>query len=262
MEAETSDSGDESTEMNLDLDAPKLDRKQVVLAAEALLTFISRKKDLFEEGKSIYLFINLKKVPRAKSPKPFKLPLAHPFRNPQNTDICIFVKDPVDKYKQRIRDMDIPGIKKIISVTKLRTNFKQFEARRKLLRSYDLFLADSDLALVLPPLLGKSFVGSKKFPISVKLSNLKNRVEEILNSTFIKIPTGPLITVHIAQSNQTAEQITNNVTNSIDTVVSRIPSGWKNIQTLGFKTTESPTLPFFSQLLEEQPSIPPEQVAK
>lgn len=44
-----------------------------------------------------------------------------------------------------------------MTVSKLRSNFKQFEARRKLKASYDLFLMQDGLDLVLPGLLGKVF---------------------------------------------------------------------------------------------------------
>ena len=54
----------------------------------------------------------------------------------------------------------------IIPITKLKTNFKSFEAKRQLSASYDLFLADRRLYQMLPRLLGKKFFEKKKCVVS------------------------------------------------------------------------------------------------
>ena len=53
--------------------------------------------------------------------------------------------------------------KKVIEVTKLRKIYKSYESRRKLLGSYDMFLADDRITSLLPRLLGKKFFENKKF---------------------------------------------------------------------------------------------------
>jgi hypothetical protein len=62
----------------------------------------------------------------------------------------------------------------VIGLAKLRANYKQFEAKRKLSSSYDLFLSDARILPILPRLLGKSFFKKKKsvfsFPLSLSLS--------------------------------------------------------------------------------------------
>jgi ribosome biogenesis protein UTP30 len=50
----------------------------------------------------------------------------------------------------------------VLGVSKLRSNYKTYEARRKLFKSFDLFLADRRVLLLLPALLGKPFYEKKK----------------------------------------------------------------------------------------------------
>ena len=69
-----------------------------------------------------------------------------------------------------------PRITRVIDVAKLKTKYKQFEARRQLLAEHDLFLADDRVVLLLPKLLGKVFyqTGAKRpVPVSIAASTRK-----------------------------------------------------------------------------------------
>ena len=48
-------------------------------------------------------------------------------------------------------------ITKVIGISKLKAKYKQFEARRKLRESYDLFVVDDRVVQMMPQLLGKTF---------------------------------------------------------------------------------------------------------
>ena len=50
----------------------------------------------------------------------------------------------------------------VIGLSKLRTNYREYDAKRKLCDSYDLFLADLRILPYLPRLLGKKFFEKKK----------------------------------------------------------------------------------------------------
>ena len=57
----------------------------------------------------------------------------------------------------------IPLFVKVISVEKLGTDYKSFEAKRKLSASYDVFLCDKRIYGRLSTLLGKKFFEKKKY---------------------------------------------------------------------------------------------------
>lgn len=50
----------------------------------------------------------------------------------------------------------------VIGLSKLRANYRDYEAKRKLCDSYDVFLADERILPLLPKLLGKKFFQTKK----------------------------------------------------------------------------------------------------
>jgi ribosome biogenesis protein UTP30 len=51
----------------------------------------------------------------------------------------------------------VPCIAKVISIKKLKKEFKQYKDKRKLLQDYDLFLSDLRVYKMLPEALGKEF---------------------------------------------------------------------------------------------------------
>ena len=51
-------------------------------------------------------------------------------------------RDPQEEYEELARSKNLPGRITVMSVKKLKSDFKPFEAKRQLCQSYDLFLAD------------------------------------------------------------------------------------------------------------------------
>eukprot|EP01048_Picozoa_sp_COSAG05_P024606 COSAG05_NODE_5864_length_1070_cov_1.369722_1_plen_85_part_00 len=64
--------------------------------------------------------------------------------------------------KDRLEKEPIEGIVKVIGLTKLRDNYKTFEAKRNLCDSYDLFMIDRRVLPMASKLLGNSFFRKKK----------------------------------------------------------------------------------------------------
>ena len=61
--------------------------------------------------------------------------------------------------KQRLAQQQHAGIKKVVGLSKLKSKYEAFEAKRQLCDSYDLFLADERVLPSLPKLIGaKGFV--------------------------------------------------------------------------------------------------------
>jgi len=50
----------------------------------------------------------------------------------------------------------------VIGLSKLRSNYKTYESKRKLVATYDLFFAEKAILPMLSPLLGKAFFVRKK----------------------------------------------------------------------------------------------------
>ena len=153
-----------------------LDRAQVTKAVTALLKHEAggnkkgKKSQLFEETdhKVISLVLGMKAFPETKRTKPHMIPIPHSLH--AESEICIIVKDPQKALKERLEAEPIDGVVKIIGLTKLRDNYKTFEAKRNLCDSYDLFMADRRVLPMLPKLIGNSFFQKKKFVLLQSLS--------------------------------------------------------------------------------------------
>jgi len=146
-------------------DPPKkvrlLDRELVGRAVTAILkhaeiTRASKKTQLFEEDDMIQLVITLKTIPEKQSVKPQRIAIPHSLHPRESTEVCIFVKDPQTDIKKLFEEKGVK-VSKVVGLAKLKANYKEFEAKRKLCGSYDLFLADARITPMLPKLLGKTF---------------------------------------------------------------------------------------------------------
>lgn len=140
---------------------------KVLRAVRALLKYFNEfkekhdKNSLFELEDNINLQISLHKIPKSH-PKKHVIPIPHSINDPSQCEICFIVKN-AKVTKKFLKDQNVPNIKKVIDIEHLRTKYKEYEARRKLLGSYDLFICDARILLLLPGLLGKTFIKAKKY---------------------------------------------------------------------------------------------------
>jgi hypothetical protein len=109
-----------------------------------------------EEDEFITLILTTKKMPTKSRINPVPVPLTHPLMA-GDVSICFFSKDPQGEYKGLVP----PGTK-VIGIEKLKKKYKQYQEKRLLCDSYELFLADARVLSCLPPLLGKTFFDKKK----------------------------------------------------------------------------------------------------
>eukprot|EP01129_Flabellula_baltica_P000173 TRINITY_DN1020_c0_g1_i1.p1 TRINITY_DN1020_c0_g1~~TRINITY_DN1020_c0_g1_i1.p1 ORF type:complete len:443 (+),score=137.90 TRINITY_DN1020_c0_g1_i1:58-1329(+) len=230
-----------------------LDIGQVYRAAEAVLDLDKKKEQqnvekrvLFEDPDLIQMIITLNKIPQKNRRAPHLIDLPNPLLV-GDVDICIFVKDPSKEQKQYIKDMMIPNVKKIIGIKSLREKYSRFEARKKLADSYDIFLCDENISMVLPKLLGKIFFQDKKYPAPIKINSyLPERIERAVSSTQLHISQGPCLNVRIGNTEMTAKELSENIIMSINQIATRLPDGkWNNIRSLALKLPKSTSLPFY-----------------
>jgi ribosome biogenesis protein UTP30 len=142
---------------------------QVFRASRALKTHTSNllnkagvKKDLIANESPITVEILLHKVPIKGNMKRKVIPLSKPIRDKDSTDICVFVRDSKIA-KEKLQLASAPNIKKVIDIGKLRTHYKQYEARRTLANSFDLYLCEDTILLDVCNQLGSSFLRIRKY---------------------------------------------------------------------------------------------------
>jgi len=174
-----------------------------------------------------------------------------------------------------------PRITRVIDVAKLKTKYKQFEARRQLLAEHDLFLADDRVVLLLPKLLGKVFykTGAKRpVPVSIAASTRKrdadgrtakktleerNRksetagagaaatppqvareIEKALGAALVHLAPGTSTAVKVARGSFSPQQVAQNVDAVVSGLTERfVTQGWRNVRAVHVKGANTMAFP-------------------
>jgi hypothetical protein len=95
-------------------------------------------------------------IPNAASPsppdsRPVRSPIPHSLLRPEEgVECCLFVKDPSDEFAEKLAAAPVPGFTRVIGVSKLRSDFKQFKDRLALVGGYDAFFADERVVRMMP----------------------------------------------------------------------------------------------------------------
>ncbi|XP_073218467.1 ribosomal L1 domain-containing protein 1 isoform X2 [Lepidochelys kempii] len=250
----------------------KLDRAQVKKAVQALLAYTKTKDNtdelLLNENENVYLMVTVWKIPPQE--QVIKIPLPHGIR-PETSEVCLFTKDEPELsaeqtenlYKKLLIQNGITSISQIISYKTLKKEYKPFEAKRRLLNRFNLFLADDRIRRLLPSHIGKHFYQSKKAPLSVNLKakNLAKELNKHIQGTILPVTNkGCCYTARVGHTGMKADELLENVTVASE--------NWKNIKVLHLKTLKSVALPIFNSYicnldeLDKQPSLHQKGVQK
>ncbi|NXR75808.1 RL1D1 protein, partial [Pycnonotus jocosus] len=253
---------------------------QVKKAVEALVAFARSKSKgdalLLNEGESVHLLVTVWKVPQVA--KVIRIPLPHGIR-PETTEVCLFTKDEPNLsaeqtenlYKKLLLRNGIRSISRIISYKTLKKEYKMYEAKRRLLNSFDLFLSDDRIRRLLPSHLGKHFYEKKKAPLSVNLKakDLAKELEKHIQGTTLPVNNkGCCYTTRIGHTGMKVDEILENIIAAAKVIGEKLPKKWKNVKILHLKTLKSVSLPIFTanisnlDELDKQPSLKKNEVKK
>ncbi|KAB5532487.1 hypothetical protein DKX38_019157 [Salix brachista] len=235
--------------------------KFVDKAVNALLKWRSsklntQKPQLLEHDEFVYLILTLKKIPHKGVSRinAHKIPLPYPLTNPltEAPELCLIIDDRPksglnkDAAKKKIQNDNIP-ISKIIKISKLKTDYRPFEAKRKLCDSYDMFFADKRVVPLLPKMLGKQFFKKKKIPMTVDLkhSNWKEQIDKACGSALLFLRTGTCSVMKVGRVSMSREEISKNVMAAINGIAEIVPRKWGGIRSFHLKLLDSLALPVY-----------------
>ncbi|NXX89144.1 RL1D1 protein, partial [Centropus bengalensis] len=231
---------------------------QVEKAVRALLAFAGSKAkrgaQLLGESENVQLLVTVWKIPRVA--KVLKIPLPHSIRT-ETAEVCLFTKDEPNLsaeqtenlYKKLLIQNGIKSVTQIIAYKTLKKEYKLFEAKRRLLNRFDLFLADDRIRRLLPSHLGKHFYERKKTPISVNLKakNLAKELQRRIQGTTLPITNkGCCYTARIGHTGMKVDEIVDNIIAAAKVIAEKLPKKWKNVKILHLKTLKSVALPIFT----------------
>ncbi|KAL5704362.1 hypothetical protein ACHQM5_022802 [Ranunculus cassubicifolius] len=241
----------------------KVPLEAITKAVDALVKWMKskskqEKSQLFENDEFLYLILTLNKIPSKGRTNPYKIPLPnslHPFDSSE--ELCLIIDDRSKSSltsaaaKKKIQSENIP-VSKVLKLTKLKSDYRPFEAKRKLCSSYDLFFADKRIIPLLPKCLGKEFFRKKKIPIPVDLShkNWKEQIEGACGSALLYLRTGTCSVIKVGKVSQSRDEIVGNVVAAIEGVAEIVPKKWGNIRSFHLKLSESLALPIYQTVPE------------
>lgn len=179
--------------------------------------------------------------------------IPHTLLDPEEgIEICVFAKDPARELKDKLLAVPVPGVTKVIGVSKLKKNYHEFKDRRTLASSYDAFFADERVIRMMPKLLGKTFYEKKKAPVPVRVDGAAAAVAKELaaarDSTYAWVGWGQTTSMRVGRSNMTPEQVADNVMAAVEPAVAHMPRKWRNVQSVYLQAANTVGLPVYKAL--------------
>ncbi|KAM6964632.1 ribosomal L1 domain-containing protein 1 [Tautogolabrus adspersus] len=244
-----------------------LDRAQVKKAVQALQAFLKTKSTpdalFLEETQQISLLFTLWKIP--KEAQTIRIPLPHGQRS-DTDEVCLFTRDEPNMtseqtqrfYKKLLEVKGVKNVSEIIPYKVLRTEYKPFEAKRRLLGNFDVFLSDERVRRLLPSHLGKHFYERKKEPLCVNLQSkqLARDIQRVIQGTSLKVTKkGCCCMARVAHSGMTADEVTDNIEAAVQTVVSKIRTKGPVMKLVHLKSQTSVALPIYTSDLSNLDSL-------
>ncbi|XP_041062548.1 ribosomal L1 domain-containing protein 1 isoform X3 [Carcharodon carcharias] len=240
-----------------------LDSEQVAKAVKALQAYVKKSKNdtklFLNEDENIMLNVTVWKIPNRE--QTIKITLPHSIRS-ETMEVCLFTKDEPNMttdqterfYKRLLSKHGIENVTQVIPYKTLKTEYKPFEAKRRLLSRFDLFLADDRIRRFLPSHLGKHFYKSKKAPLSVKLSSksLAKDLNKRIQGTILPVnKKGSCYASRVAHTGMKLQDTVENVIAAVSVITKKLPKQqWKNVKILHLKTTTSVALPIYASGME------------
>lgn len=225
-------------------------KNQVKLAVNALLAHhekegVQKKSELFEANNYLWLVYGLRKIPKTEI-KPRLIPLPNPLH--KSCEVCFISSQPGKVMKTLFEEKGVDNIQKVISLTKLRKEFKTYQLKRQLISSFDVFLCEEKIYHLVMRSLGKACFKRKKeaLPVQMRNEDLKKEVDKCIASTLLRLGHGACSAVAVGEISQhTPKELFENLIHAMRVVGHKMPGGWENIKTIHLKTSNSIALPVY-----------------
>jgi len=210
----------------------KLNQERLAQAIDAILKYSKEtKKRKFVE--TVELQIGLKNYDPSRD-KRFAGSVALP--NPSKKNISVLViadqKHVYECQEKGLEFMDVEGLKKFN---------KNKKAIKKWAEKYDAFLASDSLIRQIPRILGPQLNKMGKFPSPVTHDQpLKEKISEIQHTIKFQLKKVLCMGTAVGHVDLTSEQLQNNLTLAINTLISLLKKGWQNMGSLHIKSSMGP----------------------
>lgn len=213
-----------------------------------------------EEQQPIFLQITCVKIPKCPD-RIARLPLQHSLYS-DSSEICFIASDvkqiPLKEteqvseyYENFLASKNIKNIKTVLPLYQLKTEYSEFELKRRLVELYDVFLVDGRISGKVAHILGKIFYKKRKLPIPIKLDSkdLRKTIENALLKTPIHLHAkGDTNILQIGHTNMDEDQKVANFWSVVQSLEKEFPGGWENVRSLHLKGATTIAIPVYLTL--------------
>nr|XP_050866587.1 ribosomal L1 domain-containing protein CG13096-like [Vespula vulgaris] len=248
-----------------DINLKDLSKKHILQCISAIFHLtqeqLKNKNILFSEGSQpIFMQVTCIRIPKI-SRRQVRILLPYSIIS-SDEDIALFVCDlergrrkdhepTINHYRELLDKCGCTKIKDIIPINQVKTEYDQYELKRKLVASYDYFLVDGRIAGHISHLLGKIFYKKRKLPTSIKMNkeDLKCEIDYALRKTTMQLHSfADTHIIQVANTSMKKKQILENVLTVYNRLTEVYPGGLSNIRAIRLKTPTGPGLPIYITL--------------
>ncbi|MDW8061897.1 MAG: 50S ribosomal protein L1 [Nitrososphaerota archaeon] len=206
-------------------------RKGVVEA----LRFIEENPRRFKQ--SVELIVNLRDIDLKKPENRFVDVISLPHGSGKPAKICMIASGALASQARNV------GVDLLIEPNDLALYGSDKRRGKKLANEYDFFLAEAQYMGLVGRYLG-TFLGPRgKMPTPITLTtSIEDVVRSLRNSVRIRVRTNPQIKCRIGVEGMKIDEMVENVEAILSKVVSRMPKGIENIESIYVKGTMTPAV--------------------
>ncbi|XP_011701618.1 PREDICTED: ribosomal L1 domain-containing protein 1 [Wasmannia auropunctata] len=215
---------------------------------------------LAEEAQPLFMQVTSVRVPEMPR-RQMRILLPYSIAAPDD-EVALFVCDlergrrkdyepTVEHYKNLLDKHGCTRVNEIIPMNRVKTEFDQFELKKKLLGSYDHFLVDGRIAGHMSHLLGKLFYKRRKLPTSIRMEgkDLKHEIDYALRKTSMELHShGDTHVMQIGNTSMKQKRVLKNILAACEELSKNYPGGWANVRALRLKGATTLSLPFYVTL--------------
>ena len=202
----------------------------------------------------VTLCFRLASIPKKKQIRFESVRLPHPLVNKAEVEVCLIVRDPKEAAEKKVETAGVK-VAKVLAVKSLKKKYKSPESRRDLCNKFDVFLAEEEVAEMLPTLLGRYFYDVKRHKIPSLISSItKSSYDAALESTRFRLSTGATLGVRIGKlESMSVEEMLANAKTVIPEVEKFLLRKGNGVIGFDVQVTDGVALPVYVKKIEEKP---------
>ena len=176
----------------------------------------SHSDNILEDDKSVELVVTYT-VEGERKDTPCIIPLKHSLFRVEDGDNAILIISKNDTTtKSALSANPVPGVEKVVVVDKMRKTFDRYMQKRDLIKAYTRFLCDASIIPLMPSILGKKCMISKKHPTSVSINSkspekLRENIQKALSSTSMFVNWGVNSNVKVGKLSFSEQELLENI---------------------------------------------------